>query len=60
MSVYVKFEDGTAQRFVCGESAAQGVKYEGGFAIITDKNHVRTAIPAEKIKSITDNRFFRG
>ena len=62
-NVTVKLKNGTVRRFVydaIGGAACEGVKYEGGFAIICDRDFLKTSFPAADIESIEDTGMSRG
>lgn len=55
-SITIKMKDGTVKDFPhqgrAGGSYTKRIRYEGGFAIITDEWHDETAIPSADIAEV--------
>lgn len=59
-SIYVKMKNGTTKKFKhegrAGGSYTKSIRYEGGFAIITDEWGSETAIPMQDIEEVKVDR----
>lgn len=55
-SITIEFKDGTSREFPhegrAGGSYTKELRYEGGFAIVTDEYRTEVAFPAADIKQI--------
>jgi hypothetical protein len=62
-SIKIKMKDGTVKDFPhegrAGGSYTKRIRYEGGFAIVTDEWYGETAIPSEDIAEVkvTQDRY---